>query len=96
MLFLKKNNILIPIKKFLRNGGIDMSEGVRRRDSNTVPLWHRYALTISEAAQVFGIGRNQILDMIKRPDCNYVMYIGRKALIKREVFERYLETATYL
>lgn len=73
-----------------------MSEGIRRRDSNTVSLWHRYALTISEAAQVFGIGKNQILDMIKRPDCNYVMYVGRKVLIKREVFEEYLKTAVYL
>lgn len=96
LLFYGKNNILIPIKDFEKNGGIDMSDGIRRRDSNTVPLWHRYALTISETAQVFGIGRNQLLDMIKRPDCNYVMYIGRKALIKREAFERYLETAIYL
>ena len=44
-----------------------------RRDSNTVPLWHRYALTITEAAKVFGIGEKQIRQMIQAPGCPYVM-----------------------
>lgn len=67
-----------------------------RRDSNTVPLWHRYALTITEAAKVFGIGEKQIRSMIQEPGCSYVMYVGRKALIKRESFEDFLKTAVYL
>lgn len=67
-----------------------------RRDSNTAPLWHRYALTITEAAKVFGIGEKQIRQMIQAPGCPYVMYVGRKALIKREPFEDFLKTAVYL
>ena len=67
-----------------------------RRDSNTVPLWHRYALTITEAAKVFGIGEKQIRHMIQEPGCSYVMYVGRKALIKREPFEEFLKKVVYL
>ena len=73
-----------------------MSEGIRRRDSNTVPLWHRYALTINEAAQVFNIGEKQLREMIRDPGCGFVLYIGRRILIKREILERYLENSVYI
>ena len=46
--------------------------------NSEVPLWHRYALTITEAAKVFGIGEKQIRQMIQAPGCPYVMYVGRK------------------
>lgn len=55
-----------------------------------VPIWEKYALTVEEATVYFNIGENKIRDLIKEPDCEFVLYVGRKALIKRTVFEDFL------
>ena len=62
----------------------------------TVPVWEKYALTIAEAARYFGIGENRIRELIKEPGCMYVLYVGKKALIKRKEFEKELSTITYI
>ena len=56
-----------------------------------VPVWKKVNLTIEEAAAYSNIGINRIEEMAKRPGCPFVLYIGRKKLIKREAFEKYLE-----
>lgn len=56
----------------------------------------KFALTITEAAEYFNIGENKLREMIKEPGINYVMYIGKKALIKRNKMEEYLSEITYL
>lgn len=57
----------------------------------SVPIWKKVNLTIEEAAAYSNIGINRIEEMAKRPGCPFVLYIGRKKLIKREAFEKYLE-----
>lgn len=57
----------------------------------SVPIWRKVNLTIEEAAAYSNIGINRIEEMAKRPGCPFVLYIGRKKLIKREAFEKYLE-----
>ncbi len=57
----------------------------------SVPVWKKVNLTIEEAAAYSNIGINRIEEMAKRPGCPFVLYIGRKKLIKREAFEKYLE-----
>ena len=61
-----------------------------------VPIWEKYALTIAEAARYFGVGENRIRELIKEPGCAYVLYVGKKALIKRKEFEKELSTTTYI
>lgn len=56
-----------------------------------VPIWKKANLTIKEAAAYSNIGQNKIEEMAKRPNCPFVLYIGRRKLIKRKEFERYLE-----
>lgn len=56
----------------------------------------KYGLSIKEAATYFGIGVNKIREMIKDPCCEFVYYIGKKAIIKREKIENYLNNVTYL
>ena len=48
-------------------------------------------LTVEEAAAYSNIGINKIDDMAKSPGCPFVLYIGRKKLIKRKEFEKYIE-----
>lgn len=58
-----------------------------------VPIWEKITLTIEEASALSGIGICRIRDMLKMPGCNFVLYNGKKQLIKRKPFENYLENA---
>ncbi len=55
-----------------------------------VPVWEKMNLTIEEAAAYSNIGINKIDEMAKAPNCSFVLYIGRKKLIKRKEFEQYI------
>lgn len=60
-----------------------------------VPLWEKYALSVDEAAAVFGIGQNRLRSIIaNNPDAEYLVTVGAKTMIKRKIFEKYLDTAT--
>ncbi len=56
-----------------------------------VEIKDKLNLTIEEAAVYSNIGINRINKMVKKPNCPFVLYIGRKKLIKRKEFEKYLE-----
>lgn len=55
-----------------------------------VPIWHKAALTIEEAAAYSGIGVNKLRELISFEDCKFVLVIGGRKLIKREAFEQYI------
>lgn len=58
-----------------------------------VPIWEKANLTIEEAAAYFGIGMNKLREITEDENCKFVLYIGSKRLIKRQMFEKYLEHA---
>lgn len=55
-----------------------------------VPIWEKMNLTIEEAAEYSNIGINKIQEISKAPRCPFVLYVGRKRLIKRKEFEKYI------
>lgn len=55
-----------------------------------VPIWHKTNLTLEETAAYSGIGINKLREITDKKDCNFVLFIGRKRLIKRRQFEEYL------
>lgn len=55
-----------------------------------MPFWMKYNLTIKEAAAYSNIGINKIDELLKQPQCNFVLYVGSKKLVKRKEFEQYL------
>lgn len=57
---------------------------------NSVEIKDKVLLTISEAALYSNIGQNTLAELINRPRCNFVLYVGNKRLIKRKEFEKYL------
>lgn len=57
-----------------------------------VPIWNKLNLTIKEAAAYSNIGENRLADLVSLPDCQYVIRVGKKKLIKRRKFEEYLES----
>lgn len=60
------------------------------RNNNNVPIADKFALTIEEAAEYSNIGQNKISSLLKMPDCPFVLYVGRKKLVKRVEFEKYI------
>ena len=60
-------------------------------EKQEVPIWEKANLTIDEAAAYFGIGNNKLREVTSKPDCEFVIRVGAKRLIKRKKFERYLE-----
>ena len=55
-----------------------------------VPIWHKANLTLEDTAAYFGIGINKLREITNEKDCHFVLFIGRKRLIKRRQFEEYL------
>ena len=55
-----------------------------------VPIYHKIALTVKEAAELSNIGMNKIDSMLRQPNCPFVLFVGTKKMIKRKEFEEYI------
>ena len=55
-----------------------------------VPISEKALLTVDEASEYFNIGSQRIRDLTNDDRCPYVLWIGSKRLIKRELFKEFL------
>lgn len=55
-----------------------------------VPIWHKSNLTLEEAAAYSNIGLHKLREITNDENCSFVLWIGSKRLIKRELFDKYL------
>ena len=60
------------------------------KEKKNVEIYQKVLLTIEEAAQYSHIGQNKISELLKMPRCNFVLYVGKKKLVKRLPFEDFL------
>ena len=59
-----------------------------------VPIWEKYLLSIEEAAQYFHIGENRLREIVaENPTANFHIQNGKRVLIKRKLFEQYIDYA---
>ena len=58
-----------------------------------IPIWEKRNLTHEEASEYFGIGISKIRELSNQENCDFVLWIGTKRLIKRIKFEQYLDAA---
>lgn len=56
-----------------------------------IPIYQKQNLTLEEAAEYSNIGINRLTMLIKEPTCNFVLYVGNKRLIKRKLFDEFIE-----
>lgn len=56
-----------------------------------VPIWEKSNLTIEEAAAYTGIGWNKLRELSEDKQCQFVLWVGNKRLIKRRKFDEYIE-----
>lgn len=57
----------------------------------TVPVWVKPYLTIDEATAYTGIGRDKLYEMTSQEKCPFVLWVGNRRMIKRRVFDEYIE-----
>lgn len=55
-----------------------------------IRLAERPTLTIEEAAALYNIGEHKLRDLTDKDSCPYVLYVGRKRLIKRKQFDDFI------
>ncbi len=58
-----------------------------------IPFWCKQNLTIEEASAYSNIGERRLHDMLRNPACSFVLFVGKKKLVKRKEFEQYLSKA---
>ena len=63
-----------------------------RNKEYDVRISEKPTLTVVEAAVYTGIGIQKIMRMADAPGCEFVLFLGRKRLIKRRKLEEYLES----
>jgi len=56
-----------------------------------VPVLEKANLTVEEAAAYSGIGLNKIRELSNEEQCSFVLWVGSKRLIKRRLFDAYIE-----
>lgn len=56
-----------------------------------VPIHLKMTLTAREAAAYSNIGINKIDSMLRSPNCPFVLFVGTKKLVKRKLFEDFIE-----
>ena len=61
-----------------------------KSEQETVPISQKVTLTIREAAEYSNIGINKIDELLKKPRCPFVLYVGTKKLVKRKEFENFI------
>lgn len=66
------------------------------REKETVSIPFKLNLTIEEAAEYSNIGINRLYDLCKEPLCPFVLKVGAKTLIKRRLFEKYIENQKFI
>lgn len=55
-----------------------------------IPIYKKLLLTKEEAAAYSHVGINKLEELLKVPNCSFVIYVGKKKLIKRKEFERFI------
>ena len=62
-----------------------------------IPVWERYALTVTEAAEYYHIGEAKLRRIAEEhPNADFIIINGNRVLFKRQRFEKYLDNATVI
>ena len=80
-----------PSGAFKRRNGLAQQDGGTK--SRQVPIWEKSNLTLEEAAAYSGIGINKLREITNEDRCKFVLWVGNKRLIKRRLFDQFIEQA---
>jgi len=61
----------------------------------TIPVWKKYSLNVSEAAEYYGIGEKRLRQIADENEgADFILEVGSHIRFKRKLFEDYLDTAS--
>lgn len=55
-----------------------------------IPIWEKYNLTLEEASAYYNIGIGKLRELTNDEGCKFVLWVGNKRLIKKDLFNKYL------
>ena len=61
-----------------------------------VPVWEKVLLTIDEASAYSGIGSVTLRGLVAEEEYPFAIRVGRKRMIKRQLFEAWINEQTYV
>lgn len=62
-----------------------------------IPYWEKYMLTLREAAEYFHIGEKKMRQIVdENMDADFLLTSGNRIMIKRKLFEEYLNAASVI
>ena len=62
-----------------------------------IPYWEKYMLTLREAAEYFHIGEKKMHQIVdENMDAKFLLENGNRVMIKRKLFEEYLDKANVI
>lgn len=61
------------------------------KNMDSIPIWQKSNLTLDEASAYSGIGVNKIRELSSDDNCSFVLWVGNKRLIKRRLFDEFIE-----
>ena len=56
-----------------------------------IPIWEKANLTLEEAAAYSGSGTGKLREITNDRNCNFVLWMGNKRLIKKCLFDKFIE-----
>ena len=56
-----------------------------------IPIWEKANLTLEEVAAYSGIGTGKLREITNDRNCNFVLWVGSKRLIKKRLFDKFIE-----
>ena len=61
-------------------------------NTNDIPIWQKYTLSIEEASRYFRIGEKKLRRLTEeKPDANWLIMNGNRLQIKRKQFEKVID-----
>jgi excisionase family DNA binding protein len=70
---------------------VDTMPERKSKEKYDIPLYRKPFLSIEEAVTYTGIGRDKLYELTNPEDCPFVLWIGNRRMIKRRVFDEYIE-----
>ena len=62
-----------------------------------IPYWEKYMLTLREAAEYFHIGEKKLRQIAEENmDANFLLTSGNRIMIKRKLFEEFLDSSSVI
>jgi len=82
---------------FLKDIGMYSTHENVAYNMKKVPIWEKYALSLSEAAEYFHIGTRRLRQIIAKDKyAKYLIWNGGRVFFKRKMFEEYLNNEVQL